>query len=137
MPDRIFADTSFLLALSIPRDQYHQQAVALSYQLNGQVLLTTTAVLLELGNALAHQDKHQSVRAIENALSSPEIEVVHLIPALFQRALDLYKSRPDKTWGLVDCLSFVVMRDADVRVALTADRHFVQAGFQILLGTAV
>ncbi|MDQ2806758.1 MAG: PIN domain-containing protein [Chloroflexota bacterium] len=137
MPDRIFADTSFLLALSIPRDQYHQQAVALSYQLTGQVLLTTTAVLLELGNALARQDKRQSVRAIENALSSPEIEVVHLTSALFQRAFDLYKARPDKTWGLVDCVSFIAMRDAGVTQALTADRHFVQAGFQILLGTTV
>lgn len=101
--------------------------------MQGQPLLTTDAVLLEVGNALSRLDRQGAIGAIESTFLAPEIEVVHLTPALFQRAFDLYKARPDKTWGLVDCLSFVVMRDADVRVALTADRHFVQAGFQILL----
>ena len=38
-----------------------------------------------------------------------------------------------KAWGLVDCISFIVMREAGVNQALTFDQHFVQAGFQALM----
>jgi hypothetical protein len=45
----------------------------------------------------------------------------------------MYASRPDKTWGLVDCASFVVMQDEGITEAFTNDRHFEQAGFTTLL----
>lgn len=38
----------------------------------------------------------------------------------------------DKEWGLVDCISFVVMWEAGVTQVLTFDQHFAQAGFQVL-----
>ena len=44
-----------------------------------------------------------------------------------------YERRRDKTWGLTDCISFVVMREQGLRDALTADSHFRQAGFRPLL----
>jgi len=43
----------------------------------------------------------------------------------------MYETHQDKTWGLVDCLSFVVMRQHRISVALTFDRHFIQAGFTL------
>jgi predicted nucleic acid-binding protein len=39
----------------------------------------------------------------------------------------------DKEWGLTDCISFVVMQEQGLTDALTADHHFEQAGFTILL----
>jgi hypothetical protein len=39
----------------------------------------------------------------------------------------------DKAWGLVDCISLIVMNQAEVTQALTFDQHFVQAGFQALM----
>jgi uncharacterized protein len=50
--------------------------------------------------------------------------------------LTLYEQATDKVWGLVDCASFVVMRDQRVLDALSGDRHFEQAGFRCLLPTA-
>ena len=41
----------------------------------------------------------------------------------------MYEIHQDKTWGLVDCLSFVVMENQQISIALAFDRHFVQAGF--------
>jgi len=44
-----------------------------------------------------------------------------------EKALALYKGRPDKAWGLVDCFSFVVMKEGRLKVALCFDEHFRQA----------
>jgi predicted nucleic acid-binding protein len=52
---------------------------------------------------------------------------------LFQRGVELFASRTDKEWSLTDCTSFVVMEEQGLSEALTADRHFEQAGFIALL----
>lgn len=99
----------------------------------GYPLLVTDAVLLEIGNALVRNYKKEAVEIIEQFFESDEVEVVRLTPQLFDQAFSLYKMYEDKAWGLVDCISFAVMRAAGVSQALTFDRHFIQAGFQVLI----
>lgn len=130
--NRIFIDTGFIIALINQRDQYHQQAIKLSVRFEGHPFLTTDAVLLEVGNALVRNYKRQAIEIIEQFLDADEIEVVSLTPQLFNQALTLYKTYQDKEWGLVDCVSFTVMQQAGVYQALAFDKHFVQAGFQLL-----
>jgi uncharacterized protein len=57
--------------------------------------------------------------------------LVSLTPELISAALRLYEKHKDKTWGLVDCVSFIVMQNRKIAVALAFDRHFVQAGFTL------
>ena len=45
----------------------------------------------------------------------------------------LYESRPDNDRSLTNCISYVVMEREKITEALTADRHFEQAGFVALL----
>jgi hypothetical protein len=52
---------------------------------------------------------------------------------LLRRGIDLYERRPDKSWSLTDCISLVARDEHSVKEALTADRHFEQAGFVPLL----
>lgn len=130
--NQIFIDTGFIIALINERDQYHQQAVELSVQFEGHPFLTTDAVLLEVGNALVRNYKRQAIEIIEQFLDADEIEVVSLTPQLFNQAVRFYKRYQHKEWGLVDCVSFTVMREAGVMQALAFDKHFVQAGFQLL-----
>jgi predicted nucleic acid-binding protein len=59
--------------------------------------------------------------------------VVSVDTALLGRALELYGARPDKDWGLTDCISFTVMSENSLIDAATADFHFVQAGYRALL----
>ncbi|MFM7427296.1 MAG: type II toxin-antitoxin system VapC family toxin [Elainella sp.] len=129
---RVLIDTSFIVALINQRDQYHQQAVALADRYDGSHLLVTDGVLLEVGNALARGYRAEAIQVIEELIASEDVQIVHLTADLFAQAFQLYRSRLDKTWGLVDCLSFVVMQTQDVQVVLTFDQHFAQAGFQIL-----
>ena len=37
--------------------------------------------------------------------------MVPLLEPLYVRACQLYRERPDKEWGLTDCISFLVMQD--------------------------
>jgi predicted nucleic acid-binding protein len=129
----IFVDANYIVALVSTRDQHHARAKTLSLETDGTPLVTTEAVLLEVGNALARRHKAYAVAVIENAKSSKDIQLVRLGPELFDRGLELYSSHRDKAWGLVDCISFVVMRDFGVTEALTHDEHFIQAGFRALL----
>lgn len=129
---QIFVDTSYIVGLINERDQYHDQALRLADQYDGQSLVITDAVLLEVANALARGYKLEAVAVIEDLLSAKDVEVVRLTTELFNQAFELYKARQDKAWGLVDCISFVVMQKQNIRVALAFDQHFVQAGFQIL-----
>ena len=129
-----FIDTSFVVALINQRDQYHVQAVELASQFDKRSLVTTDAVPLEIGNALARNFKEASIQIIEYFLTSDEVEIIPLNTQLFAQAFELYRSRLDKSWGLIDCVSFVVMRDFGLSESLTADKHFEQAGFAVLLG---
>jgi predicted nucleic acid-binding protein len=129
-----FIDTSFVVALINQRDQYHAQALELAVRFDKRSLLTTDAVLLEIGNALARNFKEASIQIIEYFLTSDEVEIIPLNTQLFARAFELYRSHLDKSWGLIDCVSFVVMRDFGLTESLTADKHFEQAGFSALLG---
>lgn len=133
---RLFVDTVFVVALINRNDQYHEQAVLLADTYDGQPLLVTDSVLLEVGNALARSFKPQAVRVIDELLSSPETELVRLNERLFAEAFNLFRSHADKAWGLIDCVSFVVMKEAGVVEALTNDWHFQQAGFRALMREA-
>lgn len=136
----VFLDTSYALALSAPTDQFHERALHLADELEAAKapLLTTRGVLLEVGNALARQRYRAAAVVLLDALvDDPNVEIVGLSDDLWGRAMQLYRSRTDKEWGLIDCISFVVMADRGVGKALTADDHFQQCGFRALLREVV
>jgi predicted nucleic acid-binding protein len=129
----VFADTFYFLALLNRRDPYHQRAIIAS-KAPGLTVLTTEFVLLELADALCQPNQRQEVAAIFRVVETQSaFRLVRLTPELFQRGKQLYQERADKDWPLTDCISFVVMRDEKIHEALTADRHFEQAGFKALL----
>jgi uncharacterized protein len=132
----IFLDTSFSIALSSVTDRNHVRAVQLANQIETDKtrLVTTQAILLEIGNALSNQ-RHRvaAIQLLESLETDPSVEVVLFTNSLSKLAFNLFKQREDKEWGLVDCISFIVMQDRGITDALTADTHFQQAGFRALL----
>lgn len=134
--DEVFLDTSYALALSATTDQFHRRALQLAdeLELSRARLVTTRAVLLEVGNALSRQRYRAAAVGLLAAMEAdPSVEIVPLTESLYVQALTLYSSRLDKEWGLIDCASFVVMTDRGIVNALTTDEHFQQQGFRALL----
>ena len=68
-------------------------------------LVTHEGVLFEIGNALSSSKSR------------------HIV----------IKLKESKDWGIIDCISFVLMKRANISEALITDRHFEQAGFTKLL----
>jgi hypothetical protein len=130
----IFLDTFFIQALLNRRDHFHVKAKALFHQvMSNPEVWTTEAVLIEVGNALASINRKGAAEFITSCYNTPNLQVVPLNTPLIDRALKLYASRPDKEWGLTDCISFVVMKDKRITLVLSADAHFKQAGFSPML----
>jgi len=136
MENKVFLDTAFAIALSVESDEHHNRAVELSEQLEIEQtqLITTVAILLEIGNALSKRRYRQAAIELLNALEQdPQVEIVSISDELFRQSFEMFSNRPDKDWRLIDCLSFIVMQERDLTEALTTDEHFEQAGFSSLL----
>jgi predicted nucleic acid-binding protein len=86
-------------------------------------------VLIELANSLSASRFRPLVRDYF-AVIRRHATVVRADRTRFDQALELYHRHDDKLWSLTDCLSFIVMHERGLSVALTGDRHFVQAGFK-------
>ena len=133
MTNEVFLDTAYAITLAVESDEYHERAEALADQLEVEAtrLVTTRAVLLEIGNALSKKRYRQAAVELLDALEQdPQVQIVALAEELYKQALGLFRNRPDKEWGLVDCVSFVVMQERGLTEALTTDGHFGQAGFR-------
>lgn len=128
----VFADSFYFLALLSEQDAAHGMAVRFSRE-NARPLVTTAWVLMEVADALARPETRSSFGRLLMALeTSSDVEVIPPSNDLFHRAVKLYSSRSDKAWSLTDCTSFIVMADEGITDVLTGDRHFEQAGFQLL-----
>jgi uncharacterized protein len=131
--NKIFADTSFYLALLSKDDDAHNTAYRFIEEYSGG-MVTSQYVIIETAN-------HVSARRLRN-IFTPFYQglVTHqatmVVPAearWFEAGINLYIERPDKNWSLTDCISFEMMREFNITSALTTAHHFQQAGFTALL----
>lgn len=85
----IFLDAAYAIALSSPADQCYERAKTLAeqFEANGTRLITTRAVVLEIGNALAKQRyRAAAIKLIDSLEEDPNIEIVPISEDLYQRA---------------------------------------------------
>lgn len=128
-----FADTWFFIARFDRDDSHHRQAVRLAARYPSAAFVTHDSVLMEL---LAYFSAHgaaarrKAVDVVRDLVLTTEV-----IPGsrtLFTAALDLYATRLDKEYSLVDCMSMVLMRERGITHILTNDHHFTQERFTVL-----
>lgn len=125
----IFIDSGYLIALIRKRDKFHPAALEAAELYSGP-FLTTDLILMELANSLSKPPYRKTVvTVIEKIQADSNTTVVPFSSEGMSKAFSMFKSRGDKTWGLVDCFSFVVMKEKRIKQALTFVDHFRQAGF--------
>lgn len=126
-----FVDTSFYQALISDRDQHHVTASRIVQSVR-ETVVTTQWVLVELLNSCAKEPRLRAyaVALVDRISISTATEVVNVTSQQFDEGLRLYRTRMDKGWGLVDCISFQTMWERKITRVLTFDEHFEQAGFE-------
>lgn len=133
--ERLLLDASFVAGYLNTRDQHHAKALnCMPRVMAASDVVITEAVLIEIGNLL-HGPQHRSRAAqfIETCYSTANITVLPVDSNLLRRAIHFYRQHSDKSWGLTDCISFIVMGDRGLTISVTADADFQQAGFRSLM----
>jgi predicted nucleic acid-binding protein len=137
MPE-VFIDTAGWASLFVKTEPYHFQALRIfdNLEREGVMLITTNYVLAEL-IALFHRPlrvpRSMLFRYIDTLKATPYVHIVYVDQILDTAGWTLLKARPDKSWSLVDAVSFALMQKRSITGALTTDHHFTQAGFVPLL----
>lgn len=136
MKRKVFVDTSAWLALVNKSDAAHQKArkvrdTLLKYH---SQFLVTNYVMVEIANALSRIPyKETAVKLISSIEMSENIHIIEINKEIYKKAWQVYSTYLDKDWSLTDCTSFEVMRERRITEAFTTDKHFEQAGFDILI----
>jgi uncharacterized protein len=129
----VFLDTVGLLAVWDLVDQWHGAAEPIFQTLLKERarLVTTPLVLYECGNAAARKPYRATVNAVRLELQKFN-DLLECLPADIDQAWTEYTHGTLGSAGIVDHVSFVVMRRLGITEAFTNDRHFQAAGFTIL-----
>ena len=136
MKRAVFLDTSGWIAAAV-RGQVHHEAAKAAYTSavrQGYRIMLTPMILGEchaLFLRLLGRDK--AVAALEGALTDPTHVVIPIDEELVSKAVERWL-RPyrDHGFSLCDAVSFEVMQREGITRALSIDRHFVTAGFEIV-----
>ena len=132
----VFADTGYWIALMDPEDPLHQEALQAEEEYKLQQIITSEWVLAELLNGVARRGqlrRHQVLLTISGILNAQNVVVVPASTRSFWSAVELYEQYLGQRWSLIDCTSFVIMKDLGIQDALAHDRDFAAAGFRPLL----
>lgn len=126
----VFLDSVGLIALWNRSDQWHAAATDAfdALEADGRRYVSTPFVLAECGNTASRRGFRDKVVIVRRSLEAddsliwPTDEEWHEAWAAYERG------RPGDP-GIVDCVSFVVMRRLGLAEAFTNDQHFAAAGF--------
>jgi uncharacterized protein len=132
----VFLDTSGLLAVVNNDDYWHSSAEKAWLDLikSSALLITTSLVLIEIGDGLSRlQLRQMAIDLYDRLHASPRVVVIHPTSEDEEAGWELFRRRADKEWGMTDCVSMVVMHNRNVADVFSADHHFEQAGFSVLL----
>lgn len=134
--NRVFADTNFWIALFNPRDPLHKSAKAAEGKIGQARIVTTDEVLTEFLNhysKTSDQTRAAVAKLVWDIRGDRKVDVIPQSRASFDAGLAVFEARLDKQYSLVDCSSFATMRAQGLQDALTADPHFRQESFNILM----
>ncbi|MCA9235221.1 MAG: PIN domain-containing protein [Planctomycetales bacterium] len=129
----VFLDAAGAIALINTSDQWHRAADA-AYQLLKQShreFITTAPVLLETGNAFSRTRYRENVGNLWTSFAAGG-KIIFPSSDDYDEAWRLYRRGEAGDAGIVDCISFAVMRRLGLTEAFTNDQHFSAAGFVTL-----
>ena len=126
----VLLDTVGPIALWDEDDQWHELAATAFARLlkDGRHLSVTTLVLYECGNAAARRPYRTDVDDLRETMQA-QGRLIDAMAADLTGAWAAYRAGQAGQAGIVDRVSFAVMRRLGITEAFTNDRYFAAAGF--------
>lgn len=139
MNEPVFVDASAWVAITNRKDRNGREAVKIFRRLLSTrvALLTTNWTAYEaLTLVKSRLGFSQAERLWARIRTRAVVELVAVDEQVERDALELFWRYQDKTWGVVDCSSLVLMEAIGCRHVFAYDTHFVEAsrqfGFTVL-----
>ncbi len=135
MAGEIFVDTSGFYACLVQKDNRHRKAVNVLRSSKGRRRFVTTDYVLDETITLLKMGGlgHLIEEFTRIALRSQACRVEWMDPERFNAVRGYLVQHHDHKYSFTDCFSFYVMKQGNLRDALTKDEHFKEAGYQPLL----
>lgn len=134
---KIFLDTSAIIAFYNADDRWHPEASRVMADIaDGKIPLTRFYISdYVFDEAMTFIEcvirDHSLATAVGDALlSSPFTAMLTVDEGIFGEAWDRFKE--GRGLSFTDCTSFALMETHGISHSLTFDRHFMDAGFQML-----
>lgn len=131
----IFIDTGAFIALYLWGDDFHQKAVRWLKSAEGKVTFWTTNYILDETYTFIRsvKGKDTSVAFAQYLSSNSDIVKVKRVSLEEEKeAFVLFKKLDFKGLSFTDCTSFAVMKRLSLAQAFSFDKHFRQAGFEMV-----
>ena len=131
----IFVDTGAFIARYIRQDGHHRRARRAWAEIDrsGSRCFTSSFVLDETFTLLGRRSSYSFAADRARALlGSTVLTILRPDADDEMRAVDLFAKFADQQISFTDCVSFVLMRRHRLERAFTFDRHFADAGFDLM-----
>jgi len=128
-----YVDTSALLALSVPTDQYHKAATAyLSGAMKGgtRFIVGRPVVVEYVDGVTKRAGKKEAIERLHDLETSTLMRVEVETPEDHTRAREIFLRYDDQEIDLTDSLSFAMMERLHMDEVFSFDRDFETHGFR-------
>ena len=126
----IFTDTSAIYALADQADKNHAQAKHIANALNGQEVLIHNYIIVESVALIQHRLGFVQAKKFLEEVS--QFRIVWIDAHLHQDAMNYFIKVGRRKVSFVDCVSFTLMRQEDIKKAFAFDQDFTNAGFELV-----
>lgn len=133
--EHIFIDTSAWVALADTDDSNHRKAAGNYPSILSEFgrMVTSNLVIGETYILLLKELGHNAAFAfLEKIRTSPRIVRVYSTELIETEAEALLRKYDDHDFSYTDAVSFVIMKRQKLKKAFSFDKHFLNAGFEVL-----
>jgi uncharacterized protein len=132
---RLFVDTAGWMSLADEGDPLHKdsQKIRDGWLEQGGILVTSDYILDETLTLIRMRlNLDAAEKWWEQVSESPRVRWEWINTERAEKARAWFFKWKDKSFSFTDCTSFILLRELRIKKVLTGDRHFKEAGFEIL-----
>jgi predicted nucleic acid-binding protein len=130
---RVFADTSAFYAYLDKRDEHHSEAKQIFFSLlqSSSEIYTSNYAIVETISLVQRRLGFEAVKGFVDFII-PFLDVHFVDEELHLQGMETFLNEGKRNLSVVDCTSFVLMKQLELRKVFAFDKHFEEQGFELV-----